>query len=112
MVWTLERSYAFVYLSWFGATLTAKRIFDRFWDLADKHGKPRNPFRAGFVQSVVVAETDERAEREYGRYVENHFRQGPGSVPLHYMGLPGYVGHPGCRGDASRPRRLRASRPS
>ena len=91
MIWTLERSYAFVDLSWFGATLTAKRIFDRFWDLADKHGKPRNPYRAGFVQSVVVAETDERAEREYGRYVENHFRQGPGSVPLHYMGLPGYV---------------------
>jgi alkanesulfonate monooxygenase SsuD/methylene tetrahydromethanopterin reductase-like flavin-dependent oxidoreductase (luciferase family) len=91
MVWTLERGYAFVDLSWFGATLTAKRIFDRFWELADKHGKSRNPFRVGFVQSVVVSETDERVEREYGRYVENHFRQGPGSVPLHYMGLPGYA---------------------
>ena len=91
MIWTLERSYAFVDLSWFGATLTAKRIFDRFWELADRHGKPRNPFRTGFVQSVVVSETDERAELEYGRYVENHFRQGPGSVPLHYMGLPGYA---------------------
>jgi alkanesulfonate monooxygenase SsuD/methylene tetrahydromethanopterin reductase-like flavin-dependent oxidoreductase (luciferase family) len=91
MAWTLEREYAFVYLSWFGATLTAKRIFDRFWELADKQGKPRNPYRVGFVQSVVVAETDDRAEREYGRYVENHFRQGPGSVPLHYLGLPGYV---------------------
>jgi alkanesulfonate monooxygenase SsuD/methylene tetrahydromethanopterin reductase-like flavin-dependent oxidoreductase (luciferase family) len=91
MIWTLERSYAFVDLSWFGATLTAKRIFDRFWELADTQGKPRNPYRTGFVQSVVIAETDERVEREYGRYVENHFRQGPGSVPLHYMGLPGYV---------------------
>ena len=38
-----------------------------------------------------MSETDERAEVEYGRYVENAFRQGPGSVPLHYMGLPGYV---------------------
>ena len=91
MAWTLERSYGFVYLSWFGATLTAKRIFDRFWELADRHGNPRNPYRTGFVQSVVIAETDERVEREYGRYVESHFRQGPGSVPLHYMGLPGYV---------------------
>jgi alkanesulfonate monooxygenase SsuD/methylene tetrahydromethanopterin reductase-like flavin-dependent oxidoreductase (luciferase family) len=91
MAWTIEQSYAFVYLSWFGPTLTAHRIFDRYWEIAEKQGVPRNPYRVGFVQSVVVAETDERAEVEYGRYVENAFRQGPGSVPLHYMGLPGYV---------------------
>ena len=91
MSWTIEQSYAFVYLSWFGPTLTAHRIFDRFWEIADKQGVPRNPYRVGFVQSVVVSETDELAEIEYGRYVENAFRQGPGSVPLHYMGLPGYV---------------------
>ena len=91
MSWTIEKSYVFVYLSWFGPTLTARRIFDRFWETADAQGVPRNPYRVGFVQSVVVSETDERAEIEYGRYVENAFRQGPGSVPLHYMGLPGYV---------------------
>jgi alkanesulfonate monooxygenase SsuD/methylene tetrahydromethanopterin reductase-like flavin-dependent oxidoreductase (luciferase family) len=91
MSWTIDQSYAFVYLSWFGPTLTARRIFDRFWEIADKSGVPRNPYRVAFVQSVVVSETDERAEVEYGRYVENHFRQGPGSVPLHYLGLPGYV---------------------
>ena len=91
IAWTLERGYAFVYLSWFGPTLTARRIFDRYWEAAEARGIPRNPYRVGFVQSVVVSETDERAEVEYGRYVENAFRQGPGSVPLHYMGLPGYV---------------------
>jgi alkanesulfonate monooxygenase SsuD/methylene tetrahydromethanopterin reductase-like flavin-dependent oxidoreductase (luciferase family) len=91
MAWTLERSYAFVYLSWFGATLTANRIFDRFWEIAEQHGLPPNPYRVGFVQSVVVAETDARAETEYGRYVQAHFRQGPGSVPLNFLGLPGYV---------------------
>ena len=91
MSWTIAKSYAFVYLSWFGPTLTAHRIFDRFWEIVGKSGVPRNPYRVGFVQSVVVSETDERAEVEYGRYVENAFRQGPGSVPLHYMGLPGYV---------------------
>ena len=52
---------------------------------------PRNPYRLAFVQNVVVAETDERAELEYGPYVDNAFRHGVGSVPLHYMGLPGYV---------------------
>jgi alkanesulfonate monooxygenase SsuD/methylene tetrahydromethanopterin reductase-like flavin-dependent oxidoreductase (luciferase family) len=91
MGWTIERNYAFVYLSWFGPTLTARRIFDRYWETAEQRGVPRNPYRVGFVQSVVVSETDERAEVDYGRYVENAFRQGPGSVPLHYMGLPGYV---------------------
>ena len=91
MAWTLERGYAFTYLSWFGPTLTAHRIFDRFWEMADQQGKPRNPYRVAFVQSVAVAETDARAEKEYGRYIQAAFRQGPGSVPLHYMGLPGYV---------------------
>ncbi len=91
MAWTLERGYAFVYLSWFGPTLTARRIFDRYWRIADEQGTPRNPYRVGFVQSVVVSETDAAAEREYGRYVEAAFRQGPGSVPLHYLGLPGYA---------------------
>jgi alkanesulfonate monooxygenase SsuD/methylene tetrahydromethanopterin reductase-like flavin-dependent oxidoreductase (luciferase family) len=91
MQWTLDHGYAFVYLSWFGPTLTARRIFDRFWALADQSGIERNPYRVGFVQNVVVAETDARAEVEYGRYVENAFRQGVGSVPAHYLGLPGYI---------------------
>jgi alkanesulfonate monooxygenase SsuD/methylene tetrahydromethanopterin reductase-like flavin-dependent oxidoreductase (luciferase family) len=91
MQWTLDNGYAFVYLSWFGPTLTARRIFDRFWGLADESGIPRNPYRVGFVQNVVVAETDARAELDYGRYVENAFRQGVGSVPGHYLSLPGYV---------------------
>jgi alkanesulfonate monooxygenase SsuD/methylene tetrahydromethanopterin reductase-like flavin-dependent oxidoreductase (luciferase family) len=91
MAWTFERNYAFVYLSWLGPTLTAQRIFDRFWGIAEQHGQTQNPYRVAFVQSVAVAETDERAEREYGRYVEAAFRQGPGSVPGHFMGLPGYI---------------------
>jgi alkanesulfonate monooxygenase SsuD/methylene tetrahydromethanopterin reductase-like flavin-dependent oxidoreductase (luciferase family) len=91
MKWTIASSYAFVYLSWFGPTLTARRIFDRFWDIADQEGVPRNPYRVGFVQSVVVSETDERAEVEYGDYIENAFRHGTGSVPMHYLGLPGYI---------------------
>jgi alkanesulfonate monooxygenase SsuD/methylene tetrahydromethanopterin reductase-like flavin-dependent oxidoreductase (luciferase family) len=95
MTWTLEEHYAFVYLSWFGPTLTAHRIFDRFWGLAEQAGQPANPYRVAFVQSVAVAETDERAEREYGPYLETAFRQGVGSVPGQYLGLPGYIERPG-----------------
>ncbi len=91
MSWTLDRDYAFVYLSWFGATLTARRIFDRFWGIAEERGKPANPYRVGFVQSCAVAETDERAEKEYGPYFETAFRQGVGSIPAQFLGLPGYI---------------------
>jgi alkanesulfonate monooxygenase SsuD/methylene tetrahydromethanopterin reductase-like flavin-dependent oxidoreductase (luciferase family) len=91
MAWTIENDYAFVYLSWFGPTLTANRIFDRFWQVAKDHGEPANPYRVAFVQSVVVAETDEQAAHDYGPYVQAAFNRGPGSVPLHYMGLPGYA---------------------
>jgi alkanesulfonate monooxygenase SsuD/methylene tetrahydromethanopterin reductase-like flavin-dependent oxidoreductase (luciferase family) len=98
MGWTLDNGYAFVYLSWFGPTLTANRIFDRFWALAQEQGKPANPYRVAFVQSVVVGETDEQAAREYGPWVQAAFNKGPGSVPLHYMGLPGYVDIRGVEG--------------
>ena len=34
----LDREDVFTYLSWFGPTLTGRRIFDRFWDIADREG--------------------------------------------------------------------------
>lgn len=91
MAWTLENDYVFVYLSWFGATLTAQRIFDRYWNMAEERGVPANPYRVGFVQSCAVAETDERAEKEYGPYFEAAFRHGIGNIPGPYFAVPGYV---------------------
>ena len=74
----LERNFGFNYLSWFGAKLTGKRIFDRFWEIADQVGVPRNPYRLGFLQTIAVAETDERAEQEYAKHLEYGVPQGPG----------------------------------
>lgn len=87
----LERGHGFNYLSWFGAKLTGKRIFDRFWELADEVGVPRNPYRLGFLQTIAVSETDERAEQEYGRHLEYAFRKGLGSIPPEKLGLPGAI---------------------
>ncbi|MQA87984.1 MAG: LLM class flavin-dependent oxidoreductase [Streptosporangiales bacterium] len=87
----LERGFGFNYLSWFGAKLTGKRIFDRFWDIADQVGVERNPHRMGFLQTVAVAETDERAEREYAEHLEYGFRKGLGSIPPEKLGLPGSI---------------------
>lgn len=87
----LERNFGFNYLSWFGAKLTGKRIFDRLWDIADQVGVPRNPYRLGFLQTIAVAETDERAEIEYAKHVEYCFHTGLGSVPLHKIAMPGGI---------------------
>ena len=83
--------FGFNYLSWFGAKLTGKRIFDRFWEIADQVGVPRNPYRLGFLQTIAVAETDERAEQEYGEHLEYGFRKGLGSIPTEKLGLPGDI---------------------
>jgi alkanesulfonate monooxygenase SsuD/methylene tetrahydromethanopterin reductase-like flavin-dependent oxidoreductase (luciferase family) len=87
----LERGFGFNYLSWFGAKLTGKRIFDRFWEIADQVGVPRNPYRLGFLQTVAVSETDERAEQEYGEHLEYAFRKGLGSIPMEKLALPGNI---------------------
>jgi alkanesulfonate monooxygenase SsuD/methylene tetrahydromethanopterin reductase-like flavin-dependent oxidoreductase (luciferase family) len=47
------------------------------------------PYRVGFVQNVVVAETD-AAPRSSGA-TSSAFRQGSAACLEHYLGLPGYV---------------------
>jgi len=87
----LERNFGFNYLSWFGAKLTGKRIFDRFWEVADQVAVPRNPYRLGFTQTIAVAETDERAEAEYAHHLEYAFRTGLGSIPQQKLAMPGGI---------------------
>jgi alkanesulfonate monooxygenase SsuD/methylene tetrahydromethanopterin reductase-like flavin-dependent oxidoreductase (luciferase family) len=87
----LRNDYAFVYLSWDGPKLTGREVFDRYWELAEEQGRDRNPYRLAFLQVVAVAETDERAEREYGRHLEAHYRSGIGAIPLVSLAVPGYA---------------------
>jgi len=87
----LASDYAFVYLSWDGPKLTGRQVFDRYWDLAEETGRDRNPYRLAFLQVVAVAETDERAEREYAAHLQSHYRSGVGAIPATAMALPGYA---------------------
>jgi alkanesulfonate monooxygenase SsuD/methylene tetrahydromethanopterin reductase-like flavin-dependent oxidoreductase (luciferase family) len=87
----LEREDVFTYLSWFGPTLTGKRIFDRFWEIAEQKGRDQNPYRLAFLQTVCVADTDAEAERLYGQHLETHFRNGLGAIPGPAFALPGYI---------------------
>ena len=87
----LRRDYAFVYLSWDGPKLTGREVFDRYWELADELGRDRNPYRLAFLQVVAVSETDERAEKEYARHLEAHYRSGLGATPVTTLAVPGYA---------------------
>ena len=87
----LGHDYAFVYLSWDGPKLTGREVFDRYWELAEQEGRDRNPYRLAFLQVVAVAETDERAEREYGKHLEAHYRSGIGAIPITGLAMPGYA---------------------
>ena len=87
----LSRDYAFVYLSWDGPKLTGRQVFDRYWELADELGRDRNPYRLAFLQVVAVSETDERAEKEFAKHLQAHYRSGPGAIPRTAMAVPGYA---------------------
>ncbi|MCZ6659197.1 MAG: LLM class flavin-dependent oxidoreductase [Gammaproteobacteria bacterium] len=85
--WCAELDYVYSYLSYFGYKLGLKTM-QGFWEEMDKLGKDRNPYRAGFLQFVGVAETHEEAlalykepaEYFYGRclHVSPTFVQPPG----------------------------------
>jgi alkanesulfonate monooxygenase SsuD/methylene tetrahydromethanopterin reductase-like flavin-dependent oxidoreductase (luciferase family) len=88
---TLERGFGFNYFGFAGAKLTGKRIFDRFWELSDRLGLERNPYRVGFLQTIAVSETDARAEQEYAEHVEYTYRKGLGAIPPEMLAIPGGI---------------------
>ncbi len=65
--WCLERDFLYAYLSYFGYK-AGKRVMDGFWETADSMGIDRNPYRAGFLQFVGVAEDDAHAEELYAEH--------------------------------------------
>jgi alkanesulfonate monooxygenase SsuD/methylene tetrahydromethanopterin reductase-like flavin-dependent oxidoreductase (luciferase family) len=85
--WCAERDYVYSYLSYFGYKL-GKATMDGFWGEMKRLGKEPNPYRAGFLQFVGVAETREEAmdlyrgpaEYFYGRclHVDARYAMPPG----------------------------------
>ncbi|MFV0459727.1 MAG: LLM class flavin-dependent oxidoreductase [Actinomycetales bacterium] len=91
MEFCLQNGFGFNYFGWFGAKAAGKRIFDRFWDTAQRLGKDDNPYQMGFMQTVCVAETDAQAEKLFAEHAEYFFRKGLGSIPMHRLSLPGGI---------------------
>jgi alkanesulfonate monooxygenase SsuD/methylene tetrahydromethanopterin reductase-like flavin-dependent oxidoreductase (luciferase family) len=72
--WLTDNDYLFAYLSYAGYK-RAKTIMDGFWDYVAEQGKEMNPYRAGFLQFVAVAEDDAHAEELYGEAAEYFFER-------------------------------------
>lgn len=91
MKFILENNYGFNYFGWFGAKMTGKRIFDRFYEIAAELGIKKNPYQIGFMQMVAVAETDEEAEKLYAEHIEYFFRKSLGAIGMNRLALPGGI---------------------
>ena len=77
----------YCFLSYSGAR-SAKAMMDGYWQVVADKGREPNPYRAGFLQLVVVAETDARAEAKYARHVE-YFYHKCLHVPAPWFSPPG-----------------------
>jgi alkanesulfonate monooxygenase SsuD/methylene tetrahydromethanopterin reductase-like flavin-dependent oxidoreductase (luciferase family) len=70
--WCAQMDYVYCYLSYFGHKV-GKATMDGFWAEMDRLGKDRNPYRAGFAQTVAVAESKEQAMELYTPAAEYFF---------------------------------------
>ncbi len=87
--WCAAMDYVYAYLSYFGykagqATMTG------FWNETAKLGKDRNPYRAGFLQFVGVAESRDEAMRLYREPAE-YFYGRCLHVDARFANPPGYT---------------------
>ena len=69
-------------------------MMDGFWAQVDRRGLERNPYRAGFLQFIAVADSDEEAERLYSEAALYFYQR---SLHVH----PGFVNPPGYTSPAT-----------
>ena len=68
-------------------------MMDGFWEFVDRQGLDQNPYRAGFLQLVVVSETDASAEKEYYEHIRYFFDKCQ-HIPTEYFWPPGHQDYP------------------
>ena len=84
-----DNGFLYSYLS-FSGYKRAKVFMDGFWDTLARKGLPQNPYQAGFVQFVAVADSDDEAAEKFGPHAEWFFNK-----TQHVYG--GYAEAPGYR---------------
>ena len=86
----IDHTYSYSYLSFTGY-IRARALMQGYWDrVAQRNAPDQSPYRAGFAQTICVADTDEAAERLYGEHVNYFYNR-----CLHVF--PGFADAPGYR---------------
>jgi alkanesulfonate monooxygenase SsuD/methylene tetrahydromethanopterin reductase-like flavin-dependent oxidoreductase (luciferase family) len=87
--WCAQLDYVYAYLSYFGYK-QGEATMRGFWDEMKRLGKDPNPFRAGFLQFVGVAETREEALELYAEPAQ-YFYERCLHVDSRWASPPGYA---------------------
>ncbi|MFQ5697119.1 MAG: LLM class flavin-dependent oxidoreductase [Myxococcota bacterium] len=87
--WCAEVDYVYAYLSYFGYQ-AGQQTMDGFWSEMKALGKDLNPYRAGFLQFVGVAETERQALELYREPAEYFFNRCLHVSPR-FVAPPGYA---------------------
>jgi alkanesulfonate monooxygenase SsuD/methylene tetrahydromethanopterin reductase-like flavin-dependent oxidoreductase (luciferase family) len=87
--WCAEMDYVYSYLSYYGYK-AGRATVDGFWKEMARLGKDRNPYRAGFLQFVGVAESRQEAMKLYAEPAE-YFYARCLHVGARYATPPGYT---------------------
>ena len=93
--WCAREDYVYAYLSYFGYQ-AGRAVMQGFWNEMDRLGKDRNPYRAGFLQFVGVAESRDEAMRLYREPAE-YFYNRCLHVNPRFTNPPGYMNEASLR---------------
>jgi alkanesulfonate monooxygenase SsuD/methylene tetrahydromethanopterin reductase-like flavin-dependent oxidoreductase (luciferase family) len=86
----IDNTYSYSYLS-FGGYIRGQALMQGYWDrVAERRTPDESPYRAGFAQTICVADTDAEAERLYAKHVGYFYNR-----CLHVY--PGFADAPGYR---------------
>ena len=85
----IDNTYSYSYLSFTGY-LRAKALMEGYWNRVAERNADASPFRAGFAQTICVADTDAEAERLYSSHMHYFYNR-----CLHVY--PGFADAPGYR---------------
>ena len=85
----IDNTYSYSYLSFTGY-LRAKMLMQGYWERVAARNVDNSPYRAGFAQTICVADTDAEAERLYAPHVNYFYNR-----CLHVY--PGFADAPGYR---------------
>ncbi|HEX9408189.1 MAG TPA: LLM class flavin-dependent oxidoreductase [Methylomirabilota bacterium] len=100
----VDNEVCYCFLSYSGAK-SAKGMMDGYWNVVTKKGRDANPYRAGFLQLVTVAETDAKAEELYAKHVE-YFYHKCLHVPAVWFSPPGNQDYRSLEATARTPMRF------